>query len=248
MLIALISDIHGNLPALEAVIRRIVELRPDRLYFLGDAVGYGPWPAESVEILRRNVHGAVLGNHDAGVVRKTDLSNYFDAIRYVIEWSREQLDDTQKDFLGKLKYVLNDDSGLLLCSHGSPRQPEQFDYIYSKDTVEPLYEIEPFLRRVTFMAHSHLFSYFVLTGEGRTIELDLSSGQIDIDFPYPSVCVIGSVGQPRDGDRRAGFVTFDTEKMTIMFHRVEYPVERTVSQIRKLKLPRSFADRLLEGR
>ncbi len=247
MLIALLSDIHGNLPALEAVIRRIAEMKPDRLYFLGDAVGYGPWPAESVELLRRNVHGGVLGNHDAGAARKVDVSSYYDAIRYVIEWSRDQLNDDQKKFLSDLKYIYNDDTGLILCSHGSPRMPERFDYLYSKETVERLYEVEPFLRRLTFVAHSHFFSYFVLTGNGRSIELDLASGRIDIDFPYPSVCVIGSVGQPRDGDKRAGFVTFDTEKMSVQFHRVEYDVEKTVNQIRKLKLPRSFADRLLEG-
>jgi len=248
MLIALIADIHGNLPALEAVIRRIVEIRPDRLYFLGDAVGYGPWPAEVTELIRRNVHAGVIGNHDAGVVNRTDVSNYYDAVRYVIDWSRDQMNEQQRSFLAGLKHVFVDETGLLLCAHGSPRHPEQFDYLYSKETVATLYEVEPFLRRMIFVAHSHFFGYFVLTGEGKVIELDLTSGCVNIDFLYPSVCIVGSVGQPRDGDPRAGFVTFDTEKMVVQFHRVSYDVEKTVTQIKKQKLPRTFADRLPEGR
>ncbi len=248
MLVALIADIHGNLPALEAVIRRIAEIRPDRLYFLGDAVGYGPWPAECTEIVRRNVHAGVLGNHDAGVVSRTDVSNYYDAIRYVLDWSRERMNEEQKSFLRNLKHLFTDETGLILCSHGSPRDPERFDYLYSKETVAGLYAVEPFLRRITFVAHAHFFGYFVLTGNGKVVELDLESGCVNIDFPYPSLCVIGSVGQPRDGDPRAGFVTFDTEKLALQIHRVAYDVEKTADQIRRNKLPRTFADRLLEGR
>lgn len=248
MLIALISDIHSNVIALEAVLKKIKELGAERTYFLGDAVGYGPWPRESVELLMENCYAGVLGNHDAGVVKKIDISNYYDAIRYVLEWTRTQLGEKEMAYLSNLRYIYAEQgAGSFLCAHGSPRQPEKYDYILSRQTLDRLYEVEPFLKKINFVAHSHFMNFFVMAGKGNSVELDISSGKIELDFTYPAVCVIGSVGQPRDGDKRSSFVTFDTEKNVVGFHRVEYDVLPVANRIRELKLPRSFADRLLEG-
>jgi predicted phosphodiesterase len=248
MLIALISDIHSNLPALEAVLKRIKEMRADAVFFTGDAVGYGPWPSESVSLLMENVSGGVFGNHDAGVIGKTDISNYYDTVRYVIEWTKEQLSQKQIEFLNSLKYISvhNVDNFEFMCSHGSPRAPELFEYLFNTAYVDTLYSVKDFLKNINFVGHSHFMNFFVMA-DNRSVELDISS-PIEIKFTKPSICVVGSVGQPRDGDSRAGFVSFDTTTKLLKFHRVEYNVQLTVDKIKSLRLPRTFADRLLYGR
>jgi len=245
MIIALLGDVHSNFVALEAVVKKIKDISPDAVYFLGDAVGYGPWPKETLEMLKGIVTEGVLGNHDAGVVGKTDISDYYDAVRYVINWTTDLLENDQYEFLDKLKYIHVEDDFLL--SHGSPRMPERYDYIFGNKSVDRLYEVKPYLRNINFVGHSHYMNLFVMTGQDKSVEIDITSGEVTADYKKPVICVCGSVGQPRDGDSRAGFVTYDTDKKIIKFHRVEYEVEKTIRKIIDLKLPRSFGERLRDG-
>jgi diadenosine tetraphosphatase ApaH/serine/threonine PP2A family protein phosphatase len=247
MKIALFGDVHSNLPALEAVAKEIERISPDAVYFLGDAVGYGPWPKETLDLLKKIVTEGVLGNHDAGVVGKTDISDYYDAVRYVINWTTDIISNDQYEFLDKLKYIHVDNEKDFLLSHGSPRMPERYDYIFGEKSVSRLYEVKQFLKMINFVGHSHYMNLFLMTGQNKSVEIDISSGEIELDFKKPAICVCGSVGQPRDGDSRAGFVTYDTDKKILKFHRVEYDYEKTVRKIMDLRLPRSFGERLRDG-
>ncbi len=248
MIFALFGDVHSNFPALEAVVKEIKKISPDGIYFLGDAVGYGPWPKETLDQLKEIVTEGVLGNHDAGVVGKTDISDYYDAVRYVINWTTDTITNDQYEFLDMLKYIhVVDNPGNFLLSHGSPRMPERYDYIFGCKSIRKLYEVEPYLKEVNFVGHSHYMNLFAMTGSEKAVEIDISTQEIEIDYGCPVVCVCGSVGQPRDGDPRAGFVTFDTDKKVIKFHRVEYDIEKTVNKVKELRLPRSFGERLRNG-
>jgi len=249
MKIVVIGDVHSNLPALEAVMKEIKEnIKPDAIFFAGDAVGYGPWPGETIDILKENVDFGVLGNHDAGIVGKTDINDYYDAVRYVINWTTDILTNEQFAFLDRLKYIHADEHSRTLLSHGSPRMPERYDYIFNCKGVNRLYDVAPFLQRVNFVGHSHYTNLFLLTGNNQSVELNISSGEVDIStLPNPVVCVCGSVGQPRDGDPRSSFVSYDTEKKILKYHRVEYDFELTINKIKSLRLPASFGERLKNG-
>lgn len=248
MKIGILGDTHSNLPALEAVMKKVKELSLDAVFFSGDAVGYGPWPGETIDILKENVRAGVLGNHDAGVVGKTDITDYYDAIRYVINWTTDSLTNDQFGFLDRLKYIYTESEyGEFLLSHGSPRMPERYDYIFTSKGVNRLFEVEPFLKRVNFVGHSHHMNVFAMTGKDTSVEMQVTDNELDINFSHKVICVVGSVGQPRDGDPRAGFVVYDTEKKTLRFYRVDYDFEKTIKKIKDLRLPNSFGERLRNG-
>ncbi|MDX9805823.1 MAG: metallophosphoesterase family protein [bacterium] len=248
MRIAVLGDIHSNLPALEAVMKEIKNMSVDAVFFSGDAVGYGPWPGETIDILRENVTAGVLGNHDAGIVGKTDITDYYDAVRYVINWTINTLNNDQFGFLDRLKYIHSEEKhGSFLLSHGSPRMPERYDYIFNCKGINKLYEVKTYLKNINFIGHSHYMNLFVMTGAEKSVELNISQGEVDVKFPNPVICVCGSVGQPRDGDPRAGFVIYDTEKIKVSFHRVEYDIEKTVQKIKSLRLPNTYGERLRNG-
>jgi diadenosine tetraphosphatase ApaH/serine/threonine PP2A family protein phosphatase len=248
MKIAVIGDIHSNLPALEAVMKKIKELSVDAIFFAGDAVGYGPWPGETIDILKENVTAGVLGNHDAGIVGKTDISDYYDAVRYVINWTIDSLTNEQFGFLDRLRYIHSEEKfSSFLLSHGSPRMPERYDYLFGCKDVNKLYEVEAYLKNINFTGHSHYMNVFVMKGPGNSVELNISSGEVDVKFSNPVICVCGSVGQPRDGDPRAGFVVYDADKKKIKFYRVEYDFEKTIDKINSLRLPGTYGERLRNG-
>ncbi len=247
MLTAFLSDVHGNLIALEAVMNRVRELSPDRVVFLGDVVGYGPWPSECLDIIMEVSDFAVLGNHDAGVCGRLDVSGYYDAVRYVIEWTKGELSDKHFHYLEELPLLVRNEDEGWLASHGSPVNPEQFRYLFDSSHVSALAKARASLEHLSFSGHSHTMQFFILNEAGGAIELDSGKGFFDASAPFNVVCVTGSVGQPRDGDARAGFVTYDTDDRLVRFYRVPYDKKRVVDRMEECKLPRSFAERLLRG-
>lgn len=239
---AILTDVHANLPALKAVLDRCRTLGIDRYVCLGDSVGYASHPNECCELLRERVAFSLLGNHDAAVSGRMDYGLYYEAARHALDWTRERLTEANRSWLASLPYSVRE--GNVEYSHGSPLEPEQFDYIFLAEQAAELLPIWNSLADVTFIGHSHLPRVFALTPddvEGVTAdEVHLSPGR-------KYLVSIGSVGQPRDGDPRACFGVHDTDQGTVTFHRVEYDIDSTAQGIITAGLSSHFANRLYHG-
>jgi diadenosine tetraphosphatase ApaH/serine/threonine PP2A family protein phosphatase len=235
-----ISDVHSNLPALEAVLEALGPV--DALWCLGDFVGYGPWPNECIERIREQNTFAIAGNHDLAVIGmiSTDYFNQHAAMAAL--WTAQQLTEVSWDFLASLdsKTVV---SGVTLA-HGSPRDPV-WEYLLSAAGAEESFQTltTPFC----LVGHSHVPCLFVQPqGE------HAAGSYMEADTSYtlgPALCIAnpGSVGQPRDRDPRAAFLIYDTDARRIEWQRVPYDVERVQARMHEVGLPRPLADRLERG-
>ena len=151
---AFVSDVHGNLEALEAVVDHLSEHKPDRVVFLGDAVGYGPNPNEVCDILRTLADVGVLGNHDAAVCGRMDYEAYYGAARHALDWCKQRLTPKNLDWLRSLPYKVRE--GDLEFCHGAPAAPEAYDYLFGVEQVVELVQAYEALAPFTFVGHSHL--------------------------------------------------------------------------------------------
>jgi len=238
--IAVISDVHGNLEALEAVLAEIDRSAVDLLYSLGDVVGYGPSPAACLDAVRRRAAVALLGNHDAAVAGLISLDEFNEFAGSTISWTAGQLDDGQIAYLGLLPYTYREPD--LLLVHASPIEPERWRYIHGMIDVDE--HFAAFAERLCFVGHSHRPGVYTATCQGgvarRGVRETLQAGQ-------RYLVDVGSVGQPRDRDPRAAYVLYDTTDGCIEVRRVVYPVERTQERMRTAGLPAFLIDRLGAG-
>jgi diadenosine tetraphosphatase ApaH/serine/threonine PP2A family protein phosphatase len=247
---ALISDIHSNLEALQAVLADIARYPVEAIYCLGDVIGYGPNPRECLDRIMRACPVVLMGNHDQAVL--FDPMNFNPVAERATMWTREQLDrpvpnrgaaDARWEFLSARPLKHRDGDFLLV--HGSPRNPLN-EYIFPEDIYSEakMRSIFAQVPRYMFQGHTHVPGIF-------TESLEFYSPD-EIDFEHKldggkTLCNVGSVGQPRDGDRRACYVLLDGN--TIRFRRVEYDVETTAGKIREIEdLDDFLADRLRGGR
>ncbi len=233
---AFISDIHGNLEALEAVLKEIRHQGVDEIVCLGDIVGYGPEPVECTDLIRKNSSLTLMGNHDWAVLNSpVGFNTLATAMIYKTkEWMRVTDESTDEDrerwnYLSQLPLSAEMDGTFLV--HASPRA-ELSEYILPSDVShdpEKFEEIFSMIDQACMVGHSHVpccisdeLELTLIRGESTTIRLDGRKRIINI----------GSVGQPRDGDNRACFVTFDGE--TVRYHRVPYDYRRTMEKIEEL--------------
>ena len=252
---ALISDIHGNFTALEAVLEDIRQQSVDEILCLGDIIGYGPNPCECLEAVMKECRVTILGNHDQAAVFDPDGFNPV-AYRAII-WTRDKLDktgpssqiDKRWDFLGDLPRT--HDEGEYLFVHGSPREPTN-EYVFPEDAYKQR-KMEALFGRIEnycFQGHTHIPGVFEALGDGQYSfsEPDDFGGSFQLGETKVMINV-GSVGQPRDNDSRSCYVILDTDAKTIEFRRVAYEVERTAKQIYAVEdLDNMLGDRLLSGR
>jgi len=234
-----LSDIHSNLAALEAVLAEAGEV--DQVWCLGDLVGYGPDPNECVERIRSLPHLCVVGNHDWGTLGKLDLNDFNAYARRACLWNREQLSAENKEYLDSLDELIVEGDFTLV--HGSPRSPI-WEYVMSPD--EAAHSFAFFDTPYCFVGHTHVPGMFV---EGSA---SCQAVPVQEDRPVPlgrerMIINPGGVGQPRDGDPRAAYLILDTDSMVIVHHRVEYPIEVTQEKMRKAGLPGRLIDRLDYG-
>lgn len=245
---AIISDIHGNLEALQAVLADISSQNIDEIYCLGDIVGYGPNPRECIDLVMQNCAVCLLGNHDQGAL--FDPEGFNAGAERAIFWTRQMLEsgdaqgnERRWEFLGELPRVSRE--GDFLFVHGSARNPLN-EYIFPEDIynqrkMESIFALVP---RYCFQGHTHIPGVF-------TEELNFFSPE-DVDFQYrlgdQKVLVnVGSVGQPRNGDNRASYVVLDPPM--VYFRRVGYDFDGTASKIYDIPdLDNFLADRLRDGR
>ncbi len=242
-----LTDIHANLDALEAVLVRANETSWDRLLVLGDLVGYGGQPNEVVDRIRALAPFAIIrGNHDRVAAGVEDAEGFNPIAQEAAEWTYRALTPENRAYLSSCPPgPLFVDAVTEIC-HGSPDDEDA--YITSE--LAALHALKQAQRTVCFYGHTHIPVAFCLTDT--TFEV-LSEGtdeeqQITIERGRQYLVNPGSVGQPRDGDPRAAFATFDVESRVVRLYRTPYPVERAQEKIIEAGLPQSLARRLAIGR
>jgi diadenosine tetraphosphatase ApaH/serine/threonine PP2A family protein phosphatase len=239
--VAVISDIHANWHALEAVLGAVDAAEPDELWCLGDLVGYGPRPNPCCAAVERRAALCLAGNHDLGVLGAIDLDDFTSDAVEAARWTRGVLADGSRSYLESLEPAgRREDVDLF---HASPRDPV-WEYILSPGAALDAFSLTE--APLLLVGHSHvplaIVSEDAALGGGvapEGTEADLGGGRFVLNP--------GSVGQPRDGDPRAAWVLLDFGARKAVFHRVEYPVERTQAEIRERGLPDALAERLARG-
>lgn len=241
MRILVLSDVHANLAAFKAVLDDAAG-KWDKIWYLGDLVGYGPNPNECVELLRQHEHLALSGNHDWATLDKLDISDFNEEARTAVLWTRDTLTEESFAFLDALPAKRQQDQFTL--AHASPRHPV-WEYILDYETA--LANFEQFTTPYCLVGHTHIP---VLIAEDKDDELFVLTPTYKETVYLEDTRVIinpGSVGQPRDSDPRASYAFLNSKDLTWEFHRVEYPVEETQAQMRDFGLPDALATRLEYG-
>jgi diadenosine tetraphosphatase ApaH/serine/threonine PP2A family protein phosphatase len=244
MRVAILTDIHSNLPALEAVLSAMDEAGIERRWCLGDVVGYGAQPDECAKLVSERCELSLVGNHDLAVTGEISTEVFSASAAAAVEWTRSNCEQSTIDYLKGLKP--EDTEHEVGLYHASPRDPV-WEYVLAVDQARECMAEQS--ARVSLIGHSHVALWFS-DGEGLPgadggsqaeggKEIDLSSDRWLINP--------GSVGQPRDGDPRAAWLELDTEKWVATFHRVQYDIDRAAAPIREASLPEHLADRLYVG-
>jgi diadenosine tetraphosphatase ApaH/serine/threonine PP2A family protein phosphatase len=245
VLIALFADIHANRQAFSACLQQARADGAERLVLLGDYVGYGGDPEWTVETVMDLVaHGApaVLGNHDAAIGNPREQMNV--EARVVIEWTRGVLGASQRQFLAGLPLTCNDAGRFYV--HADASKPGSWIYVASTTEAADCIAATP--AHLTFCGHIHRPAIYSLSPAAKMTAFTPTSGvPIQLMPGRRWLAVLGSVGQPRDGNPAAAFAMFDTDKRELTYCRAPYDVEQAVAAIRKKGLPRWLADRLLVG-
>lgn len=225
---AIVSDLHANLAAWEAVAEDINRQQIDQLICLGDVVGYGPCPEDVLASIRETADYVVLGNHDAAACGLMDTAGFSDIAVRSIEWTREQL---APDLLAFLKDIpLELDGKGFGCVHGEPSDPSAFYYLESEDDAREAWRVTDY--PILFIGHTHVPMIHRLDAADQFRAYEPGTFRLNPKARY--IINVGSVGLPRDGDVRASYVLYDDEKMKITWRRVAYDMETHIFQVRQL--------------
>jgi diadenosine tetraphosphatase ApaH/serine/threonine PP2A family protein phosphatase len=239
MRIAVLSDIHSNIVALDAVLAHLGTV--DAVWHLGDVVGYGPEPDAVVERLASLGAVGVRGNHDAAAAGGSEIDYFNPEARAAMEWTRRRITDATRDWLAALpeRHVERDTT----LVHGSPRDPI-WEYVTSMTIARAA--IAVLTTTLGLHGHTHVPVAFA-TANGRLEMIAPSDGSsFDLEDRVALVNP-GSVGQPRDGDPRASYLVLDPDARSIAWHRVEYDIDAVMAAMRAVGLPDRLAERLRHG-
>ncbi|MGC9359892.1 MAG: metallophosphoesterase family protein [Anaerolineae bacterium] len=241
MRVLVISDVHSNLAALQAVLENAGEF--DALWSLGDVVGYGPQPNECIATLREYDHLYIAGNHDWGVLGRISLDDFNRDARRANLWNREQLTPESLAYLEAAPETIV--KGDITLAHGSPRYPV-WEYLVYASAAKLSYEF--FETKLCLVGHTHVPALFEMAPQ----DSDCRRFALPIGEPFALeegryIVNPGSVGQPRDGDPRAAYLLLDTDDLTIDHRRVPYDIAATQELMRQAGLPRRHIARLEMG-
>jgi predicted phosphodiesterase len=248
MRLGILSDIHANLPALEAVLEAISAAGVDETWCLGDVVGYGAHPDECTSSVASNCELALVGNHDLAVLGEIDISSFSPAAATAARWTQRHSSDETLRFLRSL--APSDTSREVALYHASPRDPV-WEYVLWPDQAAECIRAQA--KRVSFVGHSHVALFFALADSGAQTEAPDARGAqagagTSLEIKRGRWLINpGSVGQPRDGDPRAAWLELDTESWQATFHRVAYDIDRAADAIIATDLPEHLARRLYVG-
>src|SRR3990172_1305498 len=241
MRILIISDIHANLTALEAVIADAGEI--DAAWCLGDLVGYGPDPNECIQRVRQLPNLlCLIGNHDAAVLGQIEIDSFNPEARQAVVWTQQNLASANADYLRNLpeRALLNS----VTIVHGSPRQPV-WEYLLDTRTVTQNFSY--FETPFCFVVHTHLPVVYHLGDDSRSARLTIPEHNTQMVLAAPTIINPGSVGQPRDRDPRAAYALFDPEQNLWEFRRIAYDIEDVQARMRLANLPERHILRLASG-
>jgi len=240
MVHAILSDLHGNLEALEAVLADLERVRPASVVCLGDFVGYGASPNECIERLRPRLAGAVVGNHDYAACGRLPLDLFHPDAATAARWTGGTLTPENCAYLLSLPFELTWRGTRL--THAAPAAPAEWRYVLTME--DALEETSAYSERLCFIGHSHFPCAFDRDQKQvrytRAAEIRLAPG-------HRYLVTVGSVGQPRDGDPRAGYVLYDEDAAVIRDVRLEFDVTGAMRRIVAAGLPGFLAERLKWG-
>lgn len=244
MRVLVLSDIHANLAALEAVLRD-AKGEYDAVWCLGDTVGYGPEPDECISCIRALEAVTVVGNHDWAVLGRADVNDFNPEARRAVAWTRRNLSAESLAWLSALSdapFV----SGAYTLTHGSPRDPV-WEYILQAAVATA--NFAHFGSRFCLVGHTHVPAlHYLANGESRARSVTPQVGQpIELRDGWRVIMNPGSVGQPRDNDPRAAYALLDTEMARWTARRASYPIEVTQAHMRAVGLPDRLINRLAYG-
>ena len=242
MKIAIVSDIHSNLEAVEAVENAIDGIGVDAIYFAGDVVGYGPDPNACTRWVMENADIAVMGNHDVAALGKIDIDTFNPNAKKAIIWNSEQMEDWASDYISTLPMMMSRDG--ITVVHANPQDPESWNYIFSLWDAEV--NFSHFEGTFCFVGHSHQPVVVGMDRSGQVAVIAGNSFKVEEGSRY--LVNVGSVGQPRDGNPEACFGVLDTDKSEFHFHRSPYAFMNTQEKMMDAGLPEPLAERLAEGR
>ena len=238
----ILSDIHSNLEALEAVIEDAQDRGGfDVIWCLGDTVGYGPDPGPCLNVLRRYALLAVAGNHDFAAVGKMGVEDFNYAAKAAVHYTTSKLASEESDFLAGLPLVALTEPFTLV--HGTLRDP-LLEYLLDQETAQAT--LEMLTTRFCLVGHSHLaFLYQAYQSPAEFLDFTVDEDYSLVGEPW--IINPGSVGQPRDRDPRPSYALYDSQKGTIERHRVVYDIQATQEKMRAAKLPQYLIERIAHG-
>lgn len=245
MKLAVLSDIHGNREALEAVLDDVDRVRVDRIALLGDLVGYGPDPEWCTMAAMHLVHGGALcvkGNHDSAIGSRSEALN--PTAQAVIDWTRPRLSEAQRDFLANLP--VTQELGEILLVHASANDPSDWIYVTSEQRAMPSFQV--CRARLILVGHVHVPMLMSCDLGGAVRQQQLRVGTaLPLLRSRRWLAVVGSVGQPRDRVPDAAWALVDTDRNELTFRRVPYDRAATARKMREQGLPETLAARLMRG-
>jgi predicted phosphodiesterase len=242
MRIALLSDVHGNLPAFEAVLADVRSEGVDAVWCLGDLVGYGAQPDACVALAREHCDVCLAGNHDLVVTEEISIAEFSPSAAAAALWTRENISAETLDFLRERTPSDPDLEPALY--HASPRDPI-WEYVLSARQAEEC--MDAMNGRVAVVGHSHVALWFRRDADSELDGDQAGAGEKRSAAEGEWLLNPGSVGQPRDGDPRAAWLLLDREGWTATWRRVEYPIDEAAAAIERAGLPQDLASRLYKG-
>lgn len=239
---AIISDVHSNLEALQAVEKSMEDLGVDEVHFVGDAVGYGPDPGNCIRWIMDNTSMMVMGNHDSAAAGLMGPGSFNPNAKAALVWNIGQMEEQELDFLRSLP--MRQSEGDVTLVHANPMDPGGWNYIFSLWDAEMNF---PFFEgSFCFVGHSHQAVVVAMDPQG---SVNVVSGNgFSIEEGHRYLVNVGSVGQPRDGNPSACFGLLDTERGQFSFIRTPYDFSQTQRKMMEAGLPKPLIDRLAEGR